>query len=60
MKSQKYGMSNDKYFKLMIEGRRKFDPFQFYRKGNRYDNRLLAINNIDRFKGTDHAVDAPR
>lgn len=53
-------MSNDKYFKLMIEGRRKFDPFQFYRKGNRYDNRLLAINNIDRFKGTDHAVDAPR
>jgi len=34
-------MTNDKYFKLMIQRKRKFEPFQFYRKGERYDNRLL-------------------
>ena len=41
MRSQKYRMTNDKYFKLMIQRKRKFGPDQFYRKGRRYNYRYL-------------------
>ena len=41
MKSQRYRMTNDKIWKLIMQRKYKYDPYQFYRKGRKYDNYLL-------------------
>ena len=47
MKSQKYRITNDKFWKLMIGRRRKFKPGQFYSKGVRYNHRYLNSGYYD-------------
>jgi hypothetical protein len=41
MKSQRYRMTNDKVWKLIMQRKYKFDPNQFYRKGWKYGDYLL-------------------